>query len=124
MNKRFRNLAKGLSLTSMLFVFQACYGSPQDMDSDVHISGVVLSDTTENPIQNIKVKLINKDSGMIQSQQTDTNGEFSIYTDPSNSYELNFTDVDSTENNIYIEKDTIISNVGENVYLKISLEKQ
>ena len=124
MNKRFRNLAKGLSLTSMLFIFQACYGSPQDMDPDVHISGIVLSDTTENPIPNIKVKLINKESGMIQNQQTDENGEFSIYTGSSSSYELNFADIDSTENNVYIEKDTIISNVGENVYLKISLEKQ
>jgi len=124
MNKKLRNIAKGLSLTSMLFVFQACYGSPQDMDPDVHISGIVLSDTTENPIQNIKVKLINKDSGMIQSQQTDENGRFSIYTDPSNSYELNFSDIDSTENNVYIEKDTIISNVGGSTYLKISLEKQ
>lgn len=29
MKKWFRNLLKGVSLTAALFVFQACYGSPQ-----------------------------------------------------------------------------------------------
>lgn len=29
MKKWFRNILKGISLTGALFVFQACYGSPQ-----------------------------------------------------------------------------------------------
>lgn len=29
MKRWFRNLLKGISLTGALFVFQACYGSPQ-----------------------------------------------------------------------------------------------
>ena len=37
--KRLRNILKGLSLTSALFVFQACYGTPmpkvEPMDEEV-----------------------------------------------------------------------------------------
>lgn len=29
MKKWFRNILKGISLTGALFVFQACYGTPQ-----------------------------------------------------------------------------------------------
>ncbi len=33
MSKIIRNILKGVSLTGALFVFQACYGTPQALDS-------------------------------------------------------------------------------------------
>ncbi len=40
MKKWFRNLLKGISLTGALFVFQACYGTPQpppELEEDTQI---------------------------------------------------------------------------------------
>ena len=33
MSKIIRNILKGVSLTGALFVFQACYGTPQALDT-------------------------------------------------------------------------------------------
>ena len=33
MSKIIRNILKGVSLTGALFVFQACYGTPQALDA-------------------------------------------------------------------------------------------
>lgn len=125
MKIKLRNIAKGLSLTSVLFIFQACYGTQQDMmEPEVNISGVVLSDTTTNPIKQIKVMLLNQESGNQRYEHTNDNGEFSFYTGVSSSYKLSFSDVDSTENGEYLSKDTILSGVNANIHLDISLEKQ
>jgi len=122
MKKRFRNIAKGLSLTSMMFVFQACYGTPHDTEQDTHIYGVVLSDSTNTPIKNINVRLVNKQSGNVQNEQTDEKGEFSFYSGMANNYELNFRDIDSTVNNLYVAKDTIITNESTSIFVNIILE--
>ena len=39
-----KNLFKGLCLTSVAFVFQACYGTPQDLGYDLLIEGKVMAD--------------------------------------------------------------------------------
>ena len=42
MKKWFRNLLKGISLTGALFVFQACYGTPQppELEEDTQVEAV------------------------------------------------------------------------------------
>ena len=50
-----RGLIGGLSFTSALFVFQACYGTPQDYGSDLLLEGQVKSKKTGLPIEGIKV---------------------------------------------------------------------
>ena len=44
--KWLHHLLKGFSLTGALFVFQACYGTPQIPDGEFPQSEVVAKDTT------------------------------------------------------------------------------
>lgn len=97
-----RRIFRGLSLTTAAFIFQACYGAPQDRNPDYFLEGVVKSKTTNQPIQGIKV-IIN--SGQ-QFCMTDSVGYFSAYVEMQNSIMLGFRDVDSTGNGYYADKDT------------------
>ena len=69
-----RKLIGGLSFTTALFVFQACYGTPQDFGADVFIEGLVKSKKTGEPIKGIKVSVADNP----QYQYTDEDGEFFI----------------------------------------------
>ena len=58
MHKKWvRRIVGGLSFTSALFVFQACYGTPQDFGLDILLEGQVKSKSTGLPIQGIKVSV-------------------------------------------------------------------
>jgi putative lipoprotein (rSAM/lipoprotein system) len=114
-----RKLIGGLSFTTALFVFQACYGTPQDSGLDVNIEGVVKSKTSGLPIKGIKVAVANN----MQYQYTDENGKFSFYTEMLESLTLQFKDVDSSQNGIYKDKDTLLHNMSKKVYLDIMLEE-
>ena len=68
-------LIGGLSFTTALFVFQACYGMPQDWQDDVFIQGKVISSTTSLPVKGIKVESeLYEHYGI-----TDSQGEFGFY---------------------------------------------
>ena len=125
MKFKLRDLAKGLSLTSMMFVFQACYGTKMvEEKAEILIKGTVLSDTTNNPIEQIKVRLIDYDNEFQADEYTNENGEFFFYTSLSDSVKLNFSDIDSVENGEYLTKDTILTNIAGSIHLDISLEKK
>ncbi|MDR1792722.1 MAG: carboxypeptidase-like regulatory domain-containing protein [Bacteroidales bacterium] len=112
-NKWFRNILKASSLTAVMFVFQACYGTAyDDYKEDVFISGKVISKSTQQPIQGIKVSPKSESVFAI----TDKNGEFGFYspryrvTDYFDTlsavregYPLLFEDIDSTENGAYAD---------------------
>ncbi|MBQ3766203.1 MAG: hypothetical protein II874_05655 [Bacteroidales bacterium] len=57
--KWLHNLMKGASLTGALFVFQACYGMPQDPKyfeyGEAPMSFSLLSHTTGEPLEGIRV---------------------------------------------------------------------
>ncbi len=57
--KLFRNLLKGLSLTSALFVVQACYGTPQPSmfgeGGEAPMSFYLVSDDTGEPLEGIVI---------------------------------------------------------------------
>ena len=72
-----RNLIGGLSLTSAMFVFQACYGTPQAFGEDLLVEGQVKSKTSGLPIKGIKVTVADK----MQSEYTNDEGRFSLYTE-------------------------------------------
>jgi len=114
----FRKVLQGLSFTSILFIFQACYGTPEDMKRDFLIEGQVMSKGTNLPIQGIKVSIVNAD----QYQFTGTDGKFLFYTLSLPSYQLNFDDVDGSQNGTFQTKDTIISKINAQVSLNILLE--
>ncbi len=85
----FNAIIKGISLTSAMFVFQACYGTPQDFGRDLCISGKVVSKSTGLPIEGIKVSV---EDG-VQYQKTDKQGGFMLYTEILQSIKVRFEDV-------------------------------
>ncbi|MCT4590042.1 MAG: radical SAM-associated putative lipoprotein [Carboxylicivirga sp.] len=113
-----RKIIGGLSFTSALFVFQACYGTPQDFGQDVLIEGQVKSKSTGRPIKGIKVVLPNEN----QYQLTDEDGKFSVYTYWHEEFKLRFQDIDEEQNGQYAVKDTVLKDVKRKEYLDIVLE--
>jgi putative lipoprotein (rSAM/lipoprotein system) len=120
-DKRRRILRKvygALSLSSALFVFEACYGTPKDFGMDVYIQGFVKSKTTSQPVPGIKVSVVNQP----QYELTDNTGKFRIYTSQDSMYKVKFEDIDSTKNGLYLPKDTVVKIIGESTYLNVSLD--
>jgi putative lipoprotein (rSAM/lipoprotein system) len=112
-----RTIIGGLSFTSALFIFQACYGTPQDLKNDFLLEGQVKSKTSGLPIKGIKVSI----PDFMQSQLTDENGSFSFYTGTKQNLKVQFEDVDVAQNGSYALKDTMINPVFPKVFLNITL---
>jgi len=115
-----RKIIGGLSFTSALFVFQACYGTPQDFGFDSLIEGQVKAKTSGLPIKGIKVSIADN----MQYEITNENGQFSFYTEMLDGLTLQFQDIDSIQNGLYINKDTVLTQISEKVYLDIMLEEK
>ena len=121
MNKNLlRRIFRGLSYTSALFIFQACYGTPQDFGLDVLVEGQVKSNVSGLPIKGIKVTIPDK----MQYATTDENGRFSFYTEMLEGLKIQFQDVDSTKSGQYINKDTVLTSRSEKVYFDILMEEK
>jgi hypothetical protein len=115
-----RNILGGLTFTTALFVFQACYGTPQDFGFDLLVEGQVKSMNTGLPIKGIKVSVADN----MQYEITDKEGCFSFYTELMEILTLHFEDIDSVQNGAYVSKDTVLNNTNEPVYLEINLEEK
>jgi putative lipoprotein (rSAM/lipoprotein system) len=115
-----RKLLGGLSLTSALFIFQACYGTPHDFGLDIFIEGQVKSETTGNPIKGIKVSVADK----MQYEYTNEEGKFSFYTEIADSYKIKFEDIDTIQNGVFVNRDTLLTSINKRVYLDIVLEEK
>jgi len=122
-----RKIIGGLCLSSIAFVFQACYGTPQDFGNDLLIEGQVKSKTSGLPIQGIKVSVDDK----VQYTNTDENGKFSFYIERLQNARINFTDIDSNHNGLFSNKDTLVTindsvlmSRQPKVYLNIELENK
>jgi hypothetical protein len=113
-----RRILGGLSLTSALFIFQACYGTNKDYGLDLRVQGLVKSKTTGSPVKGIKVMA----GDSIQYVITDENGTFDFYIAKADSLILSFKDTDTTQNGNYVAKDTVLKDLGESVYVTINLE--
>jgi hypothetical protein len=111
-------LIAGLSFTSMMFIFQACYGTPQDLQYDILVEGQVKSKTSGLPIKDIKVSPANS----TQNQRTDDAGKFSFYTQFDGSLKLLFEDTDADLNGAFQAKDTVLTNIYNKVWVDIKLE--
>jgi putative lipoprotein (rSAM/lipoprotein system) len=115
-----RKLLGGLSLTSALFIFQACYGTPNDMGLDIFIEGKVTSLTTSLPVKGIRVSV----EGKLQYEITDAEGKFSLYTEAEDSYKIKCEDIDAEQNGSFYEKDTFLTGINKKVYLNIALQEK
>lgn len=117
--KQIRLLIGGLSFTSALFIFQACYGMPHDWQDDVFIQGKVISSTTSLPVKGIKVESeLHEHYGI-----TDSQGEFAFYTPWNQFLKLIIEDTDPETDGSYISKDTVLTNPAQEEFLNISLEE-
>ncbi|MFA5325923.1 MAG: hypothetical protein WC305_07175 [Bacteroidales bacterium] len=119
-NNFLRKILGGISFTSALFIFQACYGTPQDFGMDLLIEGQVKSKTSGLPINGIKVSIANN----IQYSYTNEDGKFSLYTEMTNNITLSFEDIDLTENGVFIKKDTLLTNYNKPIFLDIELAEE
>jgi hypothetical protein len=115
-----RKILGGLSFTSALFMFQACYGTPQDVGIDILIEGQVKSAASGDPIKGIKISTADG----AQSLFSDFEGKFSFYTDKYQNKMIHFEDVDSTENGSFLSKDTVVNVINDYAYLNIELEEE
>lgn len=115
-----RDIIGGISFTSALFVFQACYGTPQDFGMDLLVKGQVKSKTTGLPIKGIKVSALEN----LQYDTTDENGKFSFYTEKLEKITIRFEDIDAGQNGSFATKDSLLINNSEIVYLDIVMIPQ
>ena len=116
---QIRTFIGGLSFTTALFVFQACYGMPQDMQDDVFIEGKVVSVATGMPVKGIKVESkLYEHFGI-----TDSLGKFAFYTPWTDSLRLTIEDTDPDSDGAYLSKDTVLVDPEVEVFLNIALEE-
>ena len=114
-----KRILGGLSFTAAIFVFEACYGTPQDIEMDLLVEGTVKSESTDLPVPGIRVSLQDGEQYVL----TDVQGAFSFYTWLSNSVKLRCDDVDSTLNGSFEAKETEISPVGDHLVVEIKLKE-
>lgn len=115
-----RRIIGGLSFTSALFVFQACYGTPQDFGTDILIEGQVKSKNSGLPIEGIKVSVEDNTAYDLSNYI----GRFSFYTEWIDHMKIKFEDIDSTKNGLYINKDTILTYNPGQIDLEIKLDEK
>jgi putative lipoprotein (rSAM/lipoprotein system) len=116
--KFLRGIYGTLSLSTALFVFQACYGTSHDMVRDILVHGTVTSKVNNQPIPGIKVSIDNDYLSVL----TDTSGKFEMYAMRASEYKLLFQDVDSITNGNFKEKDTVLKISNVSYFLNIRLD--
>jgi len=120
-SKFWKKIVGGLSFTTALFVFQACYGTPQDFGADAYIEGIVKSKTSGLPVKGILVSIPEYQ----QNLYTDANGGFSLYTVPDESCKIRFEDTDAELNGAFWSKDTLMAVYqGDRIHLDIFLQEK
>ena len=105
----------GLSFGSALFIFQACYGTPQDMAFDMLVEGTVKSSATALPVKGIKVSVPETGS----SQITGEDGKYSLWTLVTASTRVSFEDTDLNTDGAFLKKDTLIDLPQDRVQLNV-----
>ena len=118
--RQLRTFIGGLSFTTALFVFQACYGMPQDLQDDVFIEGKVVSLATGLPVKGIKVE-----SDQFEHYGITNNlGTFGFYTPWANSLRLTIEDTDPDSDGDYLSKDTVLVDPKQYLFLNIAIEEK
>ncbi len=123
--KLLRKVFGCISLTTIAFVFQACYGMEPDCSYDTRLSGKVLSKATSLPVKGIKVSVASSPNYAI----TDENGHFDFYACiqyyeeeiSPDSIPVLFEDFDGHENGSFSDKEISIDINGQDE-VKISIE--
>ena len=101
-----RAVYRGLGVTAISLVFQACYGPlpdnrvmygmPPDYREEIVIHGQIKSKKTGGPVRGISIYI--KDVTIDYTYSTYNEGKFSFYLPKRDNYTIIFTDVDGDEN--------------------------
>ncbi|MDL2228270.1 carboxypeptidase-like regulatory domain-containing protein [Odoribacter sp. OttesenSCG-928-L07] len=120
--KFIRWLCTTISLTSVAFIFHACYGMPPGYGDNICFEGKVTSSKTGNPIQGIKVSVEDYEHYC----HTNDDGTFNLYVPYDYRFKVIFSDIDSVENGQYLSKDTIVinNNIDNRIQLNVSLDEK
>jgi len=119
--RAIRSILGLFSISTMLFVFQACYGTPQDFGQDVHLTGKITSKTDQSGIKGIHVSFKN----LPQYTTTSEDGSFSMYCPVQDTYEVLIEDKDGDSNGTYLTTDTlmILDPDKTELFLQISMDQ-
>lgn len=93
-----------MCLTSVAFVFQACYGTPQDLGYDLLIEGKVISKNTGLPVKGIKISVADGP----QYVNSDNEGNFGFYTFAQDDIKLTFGALTALKTVNLSKKDTVL----------------
>ncbi len=125
MYKWLRGLMKASALTTVMFIMQACYGVPKNLEDsvEIRICGYVTDKANGQPLQGIHLHVFHADgwSGCHDFGESDENGYFemrqwgNIHRVSSLSIEVE----DEEEN--YLPFDTLVSSDTDLTGLKIKL---
>ena len=73
---------KASALTTVMFIMQACYGTPKDMDDivEIHINGYVTDKANGQPLKGVQLHVFHADgwSGVHDFAKSDENGYFEM----------------------------------------------
>lgn len=87
---------------------------------DVRVHGKVLSKTSGLPIPGIRISVPDQAQHAFSGDE----GGFSFYTVLSEIMTLRFEDVDSTENGHFVDRDAVLRDFENDVYLEMELEER
>lgn len=113
----FKKIVGGISLTSAMFIFQACYGTPQDYGRDTLLEGKVVSEETGVPLSGVKVSV----AGNIQYEYTDADGKFSMYTENIGDIKIVFED-ENAEDGTQQTLEKVITSRDEEINMEIAMK--
>jgi len=117
--KWLRNILKGASLTTALFIFQACYGTPQWLqDSEVQFQ-VVSEDGS--PVDDVEIYTkidVSDDLDWNLCGNTGEDGTLStvVYYDATNDPQFRVSDPEGR----YAVKDTVVADLSGTIVITLS----
>lgn len=115
-----RGLLKASAFTSVMFIMQACYGTPnynrvEEAQFEMSVSGKIIDNVSKQPLQGISVSSADLDGFVV----SDENGEFylSSYSYVAlDSISLNFSDTVGR----YASLDTIVKSDSDSLNICLS----
>ena len=121
--KWLRGLMKASALTTVMFIMQACYGSPREDFVEINISGYVTDKSNGQPLQGIQLEAFHSEGDYDHVVgYTDENGYFEMsqwdFFDKVSQFTIEA--VDTLGN--YRSFDTLVSADSDLTDLKIKLE--
>lgn len=105
--KWIHNLLKCFSFSAVLFTFEACYGTPEDMYEQEYDCAVQVVDADGNGISNVEVMV--KDSSSGTKVFADTTNKAGLayvkYLDSKSKFEFSFHPLENVD---FQSKDTVL----------------